>query len=78
MVKPAPYGPFPCVPLPKRPRIQWPNGAQIALWVVVNLEFFRLDQKVPGGHGKVPDVVAWSRQADGPPSATYLKKWLTS
>lgn len=65
MVKPAPYGPFPCVPLPKRPRIQWPDGAQIAVWVVVNLEFFRLDQPVPGGHGKVPDVVAWSKRDYG-------------
>ena len=65
MVKPAPYGPFPCVPLPKRPRIQWPGGAQIAVWVVVNLEFFALDRPIPGGNGKVPDVVAWSKRDYG-------------
>lgn len=40
--------------LQKRPKIQWPNGARIALWVVPALEFFPLDQpaqpfKAPGG-----------------------------
>jgi allantoinase len=40
--------------LQKRPKIEWPNGARIALWVVPALEFFPLDQpaqpfKAPGG-----------------------------
>ena len=40
--------------LQKRPKIAWPNGARIALWVVPALEFFPLDQpaqpfKAPGG-----------------------------
>jgi peptidoglycan/xylan/chitin deacetylase (PgdA/CDA1 family) len=40
--------------LPRRPKVQWPNGARIALWVNVALEFFPLDSqgkpfKLPGG-----------------------------
>jgi peptidoglycan/xylan/chitin deacetylase (PgdA/CDA1 family) len=40
--------------LQKRPKVEWPNGARIALWVVPALEFFPLNQpaqpfKAPGG-----------------------------
>src|SRR5579862_4306242 len=40
--------------LPRRSPARWPNGANIALWVNVALEFFPLDQagqpfKLPGG-----------------------------
>ena len=40
--------------LSQRPQITWPNGARLALWVNVNLQFFPLDQQgkpfaVPGG-----------------------------
>jgi peptidoglycan/xylan/chitin deacetylase (PgdA/CDA1 family) len=40
--------------LPSRPKVTWPGGASIALWVTVSLEFFPLDQKgqpfkLPGG-----------------------------
>ena len=31
--------------LPQRKAVQWPNGARIALWVTVSLEWFPLDQK---------------------------------
>ena len=31
--------------LPKRKAVHWPNGARIALWVTVSLEWFPLDQK---------------------------------
>lgn len=30
-------------PYEDRPKIKWPNGAQIAFWVVPNLEFYELD-----------------------------------
>jgi allantoinase len=38
----------------ERPPVQWPNGARLAVWVNVALEFFPLDQpaapfKAPGG-----------------------------
>jgi hypothetical protein len=42
------YGPFPYVPLPQRPRLTWPGGARIALWIAPNIEFFGLDGNVPG------------------------------
>ena len=40
--------------LKNRPSISWPNGAKLALWVNVSLQFYPLDQKgvpfrVPGG-----------------------------
>jgi len=40
--------------LHKRPPVTWPNGARVAVWVTVALEFFPLDQpaapfKAPGG-----------------------------
>ena len=40
--------------LHERPKVQWPDGARVALWVNVALEFFPLDQpaapfKAPGG-----------------------------
>ena len=40
--------------LPQRPRVSWPGGARIALWITTALEFFPLDQKgqpfkLPGG-----------------------------
>jgi peptidoglycan/xylan/chitin deacetylase (PgdA/CDA1 family) len=40
--------------LPERPKVAWPGGARIALWITVALEFFPLDQKgqpfkLPGG-----------------------------
>src|SRR6476661_871744 len=63
-MKPAAYGPFPYSPIIRRPKLTWPNGAQLALWVIPNIEFFSLAEKVPasagGGTGPVPDVSAWS------------------
>jgi allantoinase len=40
--------------LVKRPKVKWPNGARVALWITTDLEFFPLDQpakpfKAPGG-----------------------------
>ena len=40
--------------LQRRPRVEWPNGKRVALWVTVAVEFFPLDQrgdpfKLPGG-----------------------------
>jgi peptidoglycan/xylan/chitin deacetylase (PgdA/CDA1 family) len=63
-MKPNTYGPFPYSPIIHRPRLEWPNGAQVALWVIPNIEFFSLQEKVPaasGGTGApVPDVPTWS------------------
>jgi peptidoglycan/xylan/chitin deacetylase (PgdA/CDA1 family) len=63
-MKPAPYGPFPYSPIIHRPRLTWPDGAHVAFWVIPNIEFFSLMEKVPaasGGPGTPPpDVPTWS------------------
>jgi peptidoglycan/xylan/chitin deacetylase (PgdA/CDA1 family) len=68
-MQPAPYGPFPYSPIIDRPRLTWPNGAQVALWVIPNIEFFSLQEKVPLGSGgtgaPVPDIPAWSARDYG-------------
>lgn len=38
----------------RRPKVKWPNGARVALWITTDLEYFPLDQpskpfKAPGG-----------------------------
>jgi peptidoglycan/xylan/chitin deacetylase (PgdA/CDA1 family) len=66
-MKPRAYGPFPYSPIIERPRIQWPKGAHVALWVIPNIEYFSLLER-PGGYGgggKVPDVVMWSERDYG-------------
>jgi peptidoglycan/xylan/chitin deacetylase (PgdA/CDA1 family) len=67
-VEPRRYGPFRYVPIHKRPPLRWPGGKRLALWVNPNIEFFRLDDVMPGTvnervareHAKVPNVRNWS------------------
>jgi peptidoglycan/xylan/chitin deacetylase (PgdA/CDA1 family) len=59
-MKPRPYGPFDYSPIIDRPKLSWPKGARVALWVIPNIEFFPLDKPIPGGTGKVPDVPNWA------------------
>lgn len=51
--------PFDYSPLPRRPRIEWPGGARVAVWVGVNVEHYHLDKPsisiVPATTGLVPD-----------------------
>ncbi|TAK86420.1 MAG: polysaccharide deacetylase [Betaproteobacteria bacterium] len=53
-MKPAPYGPFPYRPITRRPRLDLPGGARLALWVVTNIEFFPLDRPMPGDANERP------------------------
>jgi allantoinase len=53
-MKPASYGPFPYSPINRRPKLAWPNGAKLALWVVTNIEFFALDRAMPGDSNERP------------------------
>lgn len=53
-MKPAPYGPFPYSPIIRRPRYELPGNAHLALWVVVNIEFFALDKPMPGDSNERP------------------------
>ena len=60
-MKPGAYGPFPYSPIIRRPRIEWPNGARLALWIIPNVEFFALNERVPPNpQEKLPDVPTWS------------------
>ena len=63
-MKPQSYGPFPYSPIIGRPKIAWPKGARLALWVCPNIEFFSLDDAVPpaagGSGGKIPDIPTWA------------------
>ncbi len=67
-MKPRRYGPFPYLPAHRRPPLAWPGGARIALWVNPNVEFFGLDDAMPGNvneriprdHARIPNVRNWS------------------
>ena len=68
----TPYGPFPYVPITQRPKLTWPNGARLALWVIPNIEFFILNHGMPGDenqrpdpNAKHPDVRRWSQREYG-------------
>jgi peptidoglycan/xylan/chitin deacetylase (PgdA/CDA1 family) len=65
-MKPARYGPFPYSPIIDRPKLTWPGGARVALWVIPNIEFFPLDEPIPPfGPETVPDVSNWSTRDYG-------------
>jgi len=72
-MKPSIYGPFPCLPITRRTRFRWPGGARIAIWVIPNLEFFHLDDPLPGAanerippaHAKIPNVHSWGMREYG-------------
>jgi peptidoglycan/xylan/chitin deacetylase (PgdA/CDA1 family) len=72
-MKPSAYGPFEYVPLPQRPKLTWPDGARVALWVAPNIEFFGLDSNVPGlnneriaaDKARKPSVWTWSMRDYG-------------
>jgi peptidoglycan/xylan/chitin deacetylase (PgdA/CDA1 family) len=66
-MKPSSYGPFPYSAIIDRPRLEWPNGAHVALWIIPNIEYFSLEER-PGGYGpggRIPDVVMWSERDYG-------------
>ncbi len=65
-MKPRSYGPFPYSPIIDRPRLEWPDGAHVALWIIPNIEYFSLEEK-PGGYAnmKIPDVPMWTERDYG-------------
>jgi peptidoglycan/xylan/chitin deacetylase (PgdA/CDA1 family) len=65
-MKPAPYGPFPYSPIVTRPKLDWPNGARVALWIIPNIEFFSLAEKIPASpSAKLPDIPTWAARDYG-------------
>lgn len=60
-MKPQRYGPFPYSPINERPKIEWPGDAQLAVWIIPNVEFFPLDEAIPpNGPTSIPDVPQWA------------------
>jgi peptidoglycan/xylan/chitin deacetylase (PgdA/CDA1 family) len=68
-VEPSEYGPFPYVPITQRPKITWPNGARLAVWVIPNIEFFSLKNGLAGhpfeAKGPAPSVRSWAQRDYG-------------
>ena len=67
-MQPKRSGPFPYSPITERPRLTWPNGARLALWVIPNIEVFSLEEPVPiasGGSGRAPDIPVWAMRDYG-------------
>lgn len=71
-MKPTPYGPFKFSMINDRPPLKWSNGARVAVWVIVNAEFFALDKAMPGdsnerpkGNDGTPMVRHWSQRDYG-------------
>src|SRR5499427_4647701 len=62
------YGPLAYLPITRRPKLTWPGDARVALWVNPNIEFFGLDDVMPGNlnervpreHAKIPNVRNWA------------------
>ena len=70
-MKPQDYGPFAYVPINRRPKLTWPNGARVALWVIPNIEFFSLKDAIPAhasqkaSDSTVPGVRQWGQRDYG-------------
>ena len=57
------------LPWNKRPRIQWPGGAKVALWIAPNIEFYELDPPA-NPHRKAwprptPDILGYATRDYG-------------
>jgi hypothetical protein len=50
-MQPRDYCPFPYTPINDRPKLEWPGGALIAVWVIPNIEFFLLPAALPATLG---------------------------
>lgn len=57
-MKPRKTGPYPYSPIVRRPKVRWPNGARVAVWVIPNIEYFALDELITTT--KIPDVPGFS------------------
>jgi hypothetical protein len=55
-MEPRDYGPFPYTPINNRPKLEWPDGARVAVWVIPNIEFFPLTRGIAGHPGAPVDI----------------------
>ena len=63
------YGPFPYSAIIDRPKLVWPGGARVAVWVNVNLEFFPYNEAVPQTSARFPTCPAGRAPTTGIASA---------
>jgi hypothetical protein len=60
---------FPYTPINDRPKLEWPGGALVAVWVIPNIEFFPLTRGIAGDPGvpagNPPSVRAWAQRDYG-------------
>jgi peptidoglycan/xylan/chitin deacetylase (PgdA/CDA1 family) len=59
-MEPRATGPYPYSPIVDRPRLTWPNNAKVALWVIPNIEFYALNQRIGPNFADPPDVPAFA------------------
>lgn len=61
---PQEHSRFPYSAIADRPRLQWPNGARVAVWVIPNIEHFLFDRPsssiIQSTKNFVPDVLNYS------------------
>ncbi|WP_244610554.1 polysaccharide deacetylase family protein [Microvirga pakistanensis] len=64
MIPPQEHDRFPYSAIVDRPRLHWPNGARVAVWVIPNIEHFLFDRPsssiIQSTMGFVPDVLNYS------------------
>jgi peptidoglycan/xylan/chitin deacetylase (PgdA/CDA1 family) len=58
-------GRYAYLPLIDRPKITWPDGARIAVWVAPNIEFYELAPPGPFWPRPVPDILGYSHRDYG-------------
>ena len=62
-MQPSEYGPFPFIPITQRPKLDWPNNARVALWVIINVEIWPLNVPLPRPQpldkANIPDIRWW-------------------
>jgi peptidoglycan/xylan/chitin deacetylase (PgdA/CDA1 family) len=63
-MKPNRTGPFPYTPINRRPKLKWPNGARVAVWIIPNVEAFALDEQIVN-IGPPPEVSPWATRDYG-------------
>jgi len=54
------HGRFAYSPIIDRPPLRWPNGAQLAVWLIPNIEHFHFDAMYGGTAKAPPDVIAYA------------------
>ncbi len=56
-----PQGPIPYRPAPEAPKLTWPGGNRVAVWIIPNIEWYSIEYNFGGSRGgMLPDVKNWS------------------